>query len=81
MLVGGPSAALPAPLALDPENGVAPSWRDALRGSVGTIASDEFDSLEMDRYTEFHRLTREVSEAALDVAASDAEIAAPGVPH
>ncbi len=75
MLVGGAQAALPAPLVPKSESVVTPSWRDALRGSVGTITSDEFDSLEMDRYTEFHRLTREVSEAALDVAASDAEIA------
>ncbi|HEY8745160.1 MAG TPA: Hpt domain-containing protein, partial [Chloroflexota bacterium] len=60
MLAGGPQAALPSAIASDQMRDVAPTWRDALRAGASTASADEFDTLEMDRYTEFHRLTREV---------------------
>ncbi|MGI8914942.1 MAG: response regulator [Chloroflexota bacterium] len=63
------------PMTPEVEVPTAPTWRDALRQQTdGRGPRSEFDTLEMDRYTEFHRLTREVSEAASDVATSDSEI-------
>jgi chemotaxis protein histidine kinase CheA/ActR/RegA family two-component response regulator len=74
LLAGQPAVALPAPAVAGSGDLAAPTWRDVLQRRAETATADEFDSLELDRYTEFHRLTREVSEAALDVTTSDAEI-------
>lgn len=71
----GGSALEPAVTAVPaPDGAEAPNWRAALRRQSAAGLTGEFDSLEMDQYTEYHRLTREVAEAALDVTTSDVEI-------
>ncbi len=51
----------------------------ALAGHVSApagSAGDDFDDLEFDRYTEFHLLTRELTETASDIATIGARVAA-----
>jgi chemosensory pili system protein ChpA (sensor histidine kinase/response regulator) len=44
--------------------------------SAGSSGGQEFDELEFDRYTEFHLLTRELTETASDIATIGARVAA-----
>lgn len=51
------------------------SWQEVLQQRAHRLVGGaEFDALELDRYTEYHRLTREVAEAALDVSTSTADL-------
>ena len=43
-------------------------------GEEGAASDEEFDFLELDRYTEFHQTARELSETASDAAAVNAEL-------
>ena len=46
----------------------------AIVGGTATRGEDEFDSLEMDRYTELHRISRELVEIAADINAAGTEL-------
>ena len=46
----------------------------ALAGNTVSVRHDGFDALEFDRYTDFHLLTRELTETASDVATISARI-------
>jgi chemosensory pili system protein ChpA (sensor histidine kinase/response regulator) len=46
----------------------------ALAGNSMSIGQDGFDALEFDRYTDFHLLTRELTETASDVATISARV-------
>jgi chemosensory pili system protein ChpA (sensor histidine kinase/response regulator) len=53
----------------------APRSAPGVDWGPGTTAADGFDELEFDRYTEFHLLTRELTETTSDIATIGARVA------